>query len=88
MHKISLTKAQVREFLDRLASSEGCLYGGNAQRCGGPDFIFAKNILTSMRIEKAEQEKILELCKEYGGYCDCEILMNAAPKLLGEETPW
>ena len=26
--------------------------------------------------------------KEYGGYCDCEILMNAAPKLLGEERSW
>ncbi|MCK4284977.1 MAG: DUF2695 domain-containing protein [Candidatus Lokiarchaeota archaeon] len=30
----------------------------------------------------------MELCKENGGYCDCEILMNAAPYLLGEETPW
>ena len=88
MHKISLTKAQVSEFLERLASSEGCLYDGIARRCGGPDFKYAKNILTSMRIDKAEQEKLLELCKEYGGYCDCEILMNAAHKLLGEETPW
>ena len=88
MCNISLTKEKIREFLARLASSEGCLYGGKGQRCGGPDFIFAKNILTSMRIDKSEQEQLLELCKEYGGYCDCEILMNAAPKLLGEETPW
>jgi len=88
LQNIALSKAQVREFLDRLASSEGCLYDGIAQRCGGPDFIFAKTILTSMRIDKAEQEKFLELCKEYGSYCDCEILMNAVPKLLGEETPW
>lgn len=88
MQNIVLSKAQVRKFLDRLASSEGCLYDGIAQRCGGPDFIFAKKILTLMKIPKAEQEKFLELCKEYGGYCDCEILMNAAPKLLGEETPW
>ena len=41
-----------------------------------------------MKVPKAEQERILELCKEYGGYCDCEILMNTAPKLLREETPW
>lgn len=88
MKDISLSKDQIREFLDRLASSEGCLYDGVAERCGGPDFIFAKKILTSMGIDKAVQEKILELCKDYGGYCDCEILMNAAPNLLGEETPW
>ncbi|MFX1313668.1 MAG: DUF2695 domain-containing protein [Promethearchaeota archaeon] len=23
-----------------------------------------------------------------GGYCDCEILMNVASRLLGEETSW
>ena len=51
-------------------------------------FTYAKKILSLMKIDKAEQERFLELCKEYGGYCDCEILMNAAPKLLGEETPW
>ena len=88
MCNIFLNKEQIREFLARLASSEGCLYDGIAERCGGPDFIFAKRVLTSMRIDKSEQEKLLELCKEYGGYCDCEILMNAAPKLLGEERPW
>ena len=41
-----------------------------------------------MKISKEAQDQILELCKVYGGYCDCEILMNAAPKLLGEVTPW
>jgi len=41
-----------------------------------------------MNVSEAEQEKLIELCKENGGYCDCEILMNAAPHMLGEETPW
>ncbi|HEC37516.1 MAG TPA: hypothetical protein ENI29_04715 [bacterium] len=30
----------------------------------------------------------MELSKTNGGCCDCEILMNASPYLLGEETPW
>ena len=85
---ISLTNIQIREFLNRLAGYEGCQFNGMEWRCGGPQFTYAKKILTLMKIPKAEQEKFLELCKEYGGYCDCEILMNAAPKLLGEETPW
>ena len=88
MHKISLTKAQIRQFLYRLAGSEGCQYDGIEWRCGGSEFTYAKKILTLMKVPITEQEKLLELCKEYGGYCDCEILMNATPKLLEEETPW
>lgn len=88
MRKISLSKAQLREFLERLASDEGCQYHGNDWRCGGSEFTYAKKILSLMKIPRANQAKFLELCKEYGGYCDCEILMNAAPKLLGEETSW
>jgi len=41
-----------------------------------------------MDIPEEEQGKLIRLCRAYGGYCDCEILMNAAPRLLGEETPW
>jgi len=88
LKEISLTKAQIREFLYHLAGDEGCQHDGIAWKCGGPQFTYAKKILSLMKIDKAEQEEFLELCKEYGGYCDCEILMNAAPKLLGEETPW
>ena len=88
MKNISLSKDQLREFLNRLAGEEGCQYNGIEWRCGGPQFTYAKKILTLMSIPEAEQAKVLELCKKYGGYCDCEILMNAAPKLLGEETPW
>ncbi len=88
MKETSLTKVQIREFLNRLTGNEGCQFNGNEWRCGGPQFTYAKKILTLMRIPNTEQETFLELCKEYGGYCDCEILMNAAPLLLGEETPW
>ena len=85
---ISLSKAQVREFLYRLAGNEGYQFSTFEGRCGGREFIYARKILTLMHIPKTEQEKLLELCKENGGYCGCEILMNAAPSLLGEETPW
>lgn len=85
---ISLSKAQIREFLYRLAGNEGCQFSAFEWRCGGHEFIYARKILTLMHISESEQEKLLGLCKENGGYCDCEILMNAAPFLLGEETPW
>jgi hypothetical protein len=87
-NELSLTKAQIREFLNRLAGSEGCQFTGIEWRCGGHEFTYAKKILTLMNIPAPEQERFLEVCKDYGGYCDCEILMNAAPRLLGEETPW
>lgn len=85
---VSITKAQIREFLNRLAGYEGCNYNGAQWRCGGRDFIYSKKILSLMKIPINEQNKVIELCKENNGYCDCEILMNAAPQLLNEETPW
>ena len=75
---LALTKSQIREFLKKLSALEACRH----------NFQFAKKVLNTMKIESTEQEKLLELCKKFGGYCDCEILMNAIPMLLGEETPW
>lgn len=74
--------------MNRLAGNEGCQFNETEWRCGGSQFTYAKKILTLMKIPNAEQEEFLEMCKNCGGYCDCEILMNAAPRLLGEETPW
>ena len=85
---ISITKAQIREFLDRLSGYEGCQYNGVEWRCGGPEFIYARKIMNLMKIPSEEQTAFLELCKDNGGCCDCEILMNAAPHLLKEGTPW
>jgi len=76
---LTLSKSELREFLGRLASKGGC---------GGGDFIYAREVLDEMDVSKEQQEILLDLCKEYGGFCDCEILMNAAPYLLEEETPW
>ncbi len=81
---IPLTYLQLRFFLDALGIK--CQFGGDEWKCEGPEFSYAKGILTLMKITPADQEKILDICKENGGHCDCEILMNAARFLLGEEA--
>ncbi|MFX1312971.1 MAG: hypothetical protein ACFFHD_10200 [Promethearchaeota archaeon] len=69
-----------------MASNEGCQFGASRWRSAGHDFLYAKKILRLMDVPEREQKKLLELCKEHGRYFDCEILMNATPFLLGEET--
>ncbi len=86
--RINLTRFQIKVFLFRLAGPEGCRYGYKDSRCGGSEYTYARKILGLMQISEAEQQKFLEKCQELGGFCDCEILMNAAPRLLGEDTPW
>ena len=68
-----MSKAQLKEFLIRLSRYE---------RCGGKDYIFAKKALNAMGIPKKVQSNLLSLCREFGGYCDCEILMNAGENLV------
>lgn len=87
-NEISITKAQIREFLNRLSGYEGCQYNGEEWRCGGPEFTFSRKIMNLMKIPSKVQTAFISLCKDYGGCCDCEILMNAAPRLLNEDTPW
>ncbi len=78
-----LTQLQIHFFLDVLGIK--CEFGGDKWKCGGPKFPYAREILTIMRISQTDQGKMLDICKEYGGHCDCEILMNAARFLIGEE---
>ena len=82
------TRLQLYIFLESLAVDAGYQFDGIEWRCGGTEFTYARKILTKMKITEKNQEKILKICKENGGNCDCEILMNAVPFLLGEETPW
>jgi len=83
-----LSRKEIRIFLRELAGPEGCQYNGREWRCGGKEFTYARRALDLMEIPKATQEEFLTFCRAFGGYCDCEILMNAAPYLLGEETPY
>ncbi len=72
----------IREFLDRLMGDEGIGLTRFGSRCHG--FTYSKKILDKMGIDKETQDKFFELCKYYGGYCDCEIIFNAKPRLLEE----
>ena len=85
---INLTRFQIKVFLFRLAGPEGCRYGYKDYRCGGNEYTYARKILDLVHISEAEQRKFLKAFQELGGFCDCEILMNAAGRLLGEDTPW
>ncbi len=85
---LSLSKKRIRYFLERLAGDEGCQYTGIEWKCGGKEFTYSRKILNLMEIPPEEQEKFIKICQKYDGYCDCEILMNAAQFLLDEDTPW
>jgi len=84
----SLSRKEIRIFLRVLASPEGCQYNGHEWRCGGKEFTYASRALDLMEISKDTQEEFLVFCRAFGGHCDCEILMNAAPFLLGEEPSY
>lgn len=79
-----LTPLQLHVFLYALEGR--CKFNGDEWKCGGPEFPYARKMLTSMGISVADQEKVLEICKEHGGNCDCEILMNTARFLSEQET--
>ncbi|KKM73084.1 hypothetical protein LCGC14_1414030 [marine sediment metagenome] len=71
-----MTMMDIEEFLDRLSGGEGVGLSRSGWKCNG--YEESERILFEMGIEKDTQGKFLELCGHYGGYCDCEILLNAA----------
>ncbi len=73
-----MTLMDIREFLERLSNGVGLSRFG--WRCNG--YEESKIILDEMGITKEIQGKFLELCGYYGGYCDCEILLNATIHFL------
>ena len=75
-----ISMEDIREFLDRLMGDEGIGLTRFGSKCHG--YTYSKKILDKMGIDKETQDKFLELCKYYGGYCDCEILFNAKSRLL------
>lgn len=79
-----LTQLQLYVFLYALEGK--CKFDGGEWKCGGSEFPYAMKVLTSMGIPPTDQEKVLEICKENGGHCDCEILLNVARFLSGEES--
>ena len=72
--KLTMTRSQIRHFLialDAILEHKPCR----------TDHRYARQVLYQIGIEPEQQEIFLELCKLLGGYCDCEIMMNAAPEL-------
>jgi len=78
--RTDMNMEDIREFLDRLMGDEGIGLTRFGSRCHG--YTYSKKILDKMGIDKETQDKFFELCKYYGGYCDCEILFNAKSWLL------
>ena len=86
-----MTKAQLKEFFNRLEGKEGCNFryeGGTKTEnvvwdCGGGnDKSFAIKILKKMGVAEEEAVKFLVDCNAHGGHCDCEIIFNAKEHFL------
>ena len=83
-----MNQDRIKEFLKRLESPEGCNFREKIKgdpkstvwNCDG-NFARSRKILMAMGIPIKEQDDFLEECKEFGGYCDCEILLNSAEHL-------
>ena len=80
---LPLSQLQLHVFLYALEGK--CKFEGDKWRCGCSGFPYARKILTSMGIAPADEEIMIEICKENGGLCDCDILTNAARFLLRED---
>ena len=50
---IPLTQLQLRFFLDALGIK--CQFGGDEWKCGGPEFPYAREVLTAMRIPQTKE---------------------------------
>jgi len=77
---LDMTEGEIREFFERLTSEEGIALSRKGLRCH--EYHYSKLILDRMGIPVETQSQFFELCKYYGGYCDCEIFFNAKLRFL------
>ena len=70
-----LSKEQIREFFKRLSDSKDR---------SGANYRYSRQILKEMGISQKDQVKFINICKEYGGYNDVEILMNAQEEIYSD----
>jgi len=68
------------EFFCRLTGPEGCNFrtypkarGGETWNC---DHTLAKSAVILASMEDVDVERTLDFFQEYGGYCDCEVVLN------------
>ena len=79
---LRISNRELEEYFERLLEDEGIGLTRLGSRCEG--YTASQRILDKMGVEKEVQEQFFELCKYYGGYCDCEIILNAKPQFLEE----
>lgn len=83
-----ITKKQAKEFFKRLEGPEGCDFRKDEQgklswNCNNKgNYKHTTAVLGKMGVSVVEIEAFLEMCRGFGGYCDCEILFNAEEKVL------
>ena len=85
--ELQMNTSVLNEFFQRLSSEEGVGIRNikhSSIRCGGESYPLSKEILGRMGVKQEVQDRFLELCQHYGGYCDCEIVLNAASVFLEE----
>ena len=83
--ELQMNIGEVYEFFRRLEGEEGVglkkLPRSNS-KCGGQSYPLSKKILNGMGINQEVQDKFLKLCQYYGGFCDCEIVLNAMNRFI------
>jgi hypothetical protein len=87
-----ISKKQMREFLKKLDSPEGCNFRKVEGMPKGEDITWTCNahisrplshaILHSMNVSETDIKEIMKVAEKGGGYCDCEILFNAQDALM------
>jgi hypothetical protein len=71
-------KIDWREFFARLEDFEGPGCSGKTDRP------ISRKILASMGVSADHIEECLALFEEHGGYCDCEVMVNAQDRICPE----
>jgi hypothetical protein len=74
------------EFVERLDEALDLLEENGKVRtnCTGSQYV-ALRVLTDLGLSGIEIEATLFFCQEYGGHCDCEIMMNVASRDAQDE---
>jgi Protein of unknown function (DUF2695) len=70
-----------QEFFDRLDKFEGLGCSGKTDRP------ISRKILAGMGVSADQIEECMALFEEHGGYCDCEVVMNAQERICPESSP-
>lgn len=77
---LKISNWQLKKIFERLMGDEGIGLTRSGAKCNG--YVESKRILDDIGIAKEDQEQFYELCEYFGGYCDCEIILNAKPRFL------